>query len=123
VLLQLWDKEDATITCALQNRDPRLGRHVSQFLVAQRKRIPDRAIDAQFIRGGIQLRGREMTADVEELRRSEKRVNLIEWSFQIFWLLLSSHQADRGGLTSFLDPPSDVFLGIFHIFFCQLCYC
>jgi hypothetical protein len=45
----LWDKEDSTIACALQNGDPRLGRHVSQFPVAQRKRLLDRTIDAQLV--------------------------------------------------------------------------
>ena len=44
----LWDKEDATIARALQNGDPFLGGHVSQFLVAQRNRIPGRTIDAQL---------------------------------------------------------------------------
>src|SRR6266478_2310182 len=114
----LWDKKDATIACALQSGDPRLGGHVSQFLVAQRKRIPDRTIDAQLVRGEIELRGREMTAYVEQLCRSEKRVNLIEGSLQIVRLLLSNDQAHRRGLTSFLDLASGaVLLGIFHIFF------
>src|ERR1700738_831734 len=49
----MWDKKDATIACAFQSGDPRLGGHVSQFLVAQRKRIPDRTIDAQSVRGEI----------------------------------------------------------------------
>src|SRR5258707_7292865 len=74
----MGDKKDATIACALQSGDPRLGGHVSQFLVAQRKRIPDRTIDAQLVRGEIELRGRGM--NVEQLCRSEKRVNLIERS-------------------------------------------
>src|SRR5208337_5350414 len=49
----MGDKKDATIACALQSRYPRLGGHISQFLVAQRKRIPDRTIDAQLVRGEI----------------------------------------------------------------------
>src|SRR6202163_2497907 len=49
----MWDKKDPPIACALQSGDPRLGGHVSQFLVAQRKRIPDRTIDAQLVRGEI----------------------------------------------------------------------
>jgi len=44
----LWDQKDPTIPCALQSGDPRLGRYLSQLLVAQRKRIPDRTIDAQL---------------------------------------------------------------------------
>src|SRR6202011_6075371 len=113
----MWDKEDAIIACALQSGDPRLGGHVSQFLVAQRKGISDRTIDAQLVRGEIQLRGREMTAYVEQLRRSEKRVKLIEGSLQIGRLLLSNDQAHRRGLTSFLDLASGVvLLGILHAF-------
>src|SRR6266478_6418626 len=56
-----------------------------------------------------------MTAYVEQLRRSEKRVNLIEGSLQIGRLLLSNDQAHRRGLASFIDPASDVLLlRIFH---------
>src|SRR6266404_5853630 len=106
----LWDKEDAIIARALQNGDPRLGGHISQLLVAQRKRTPDRTIDAQLVRGEIQLRGREMTAYVEQLRRSEKRVKLIEGSLQIGRLLLSNDEAHRRGLTSFLDLASGLVL-------------
>jgi hypothetical protein len=69
----LWDKEDAIIACAIQNGDPRLGGHISQLLVARRKRTPDRTIDAQLVRGEIPLCGREMTVYVEQLRRSEKQ--------------------------------------------------
>src|ERR1700737_1222237 len=59
-----------------------------------------------------------MTAYVEQLCRSEKRVNLIEGSLQIARLLLSNDQAHRSGLTSFLDLASGVvLLGIFHAFF------
>src|SRR5947208_13584762 len=58
-----------------------------------------------------------MTPYVEQLRRSQKRVQLIEGSFQIFRILLSNDQADRGGLTSILAPGSGVVLsGIFHAF-------
>jgi hypothetical protein len=49
----LGDKEDATIAGAFENGDARFRRHVSQFLVAQGKRIPHRAIDPQLIRGDI----------------------------------------------------------------------
>src|SRR6266478_2989598 len=56
-----------------------------------------------------------MTAYVEQLHRSEKRVNLIEGSLQIVRLLLSNDQAHRRGLTSFVDLASDVLLvRIFH---------
>src|SRR5216683_4792928 len=88
----LRDQEDATIACALQNGDPRLGGHRTQFLVVQRKRIPDRTIDAQLVRGEIQLRSGEMAAYVEQLCASEKRVELIEESLQILRLPLSSDQ-------------------------------
>src|SRR5260370_3999240 len=58
-----------------------------------------------------------MTAYVEQLCRSEKRVNLVEGSLQIGRLLLSNDQAHRRGLTSFLDLASRVvLLGIFHVF-------
>lgn len=58
-----------------------------------------------------------MIAYVEQLRRSEKRVNLIEGSLQIGRPLLSNNQAYRRGLTSFLDLASGVvLLGSFHIF-------
>ncbi|SRR5258706_11579555 len=50
-LRDMPSEKDATIACALQSGDPRLGGHVSEFLVAQRKRIPDRTIDAQLVRG------------------------------------------------------------------------
>jgi hypothetical protein len=78
VLLQPVGQGRRDIACALQNSDPRPGGHIPQLLAAQRKRTPDRTIDAQLVRGEIQLRGREMTAYVEQLRRSEKRVKLIE---------------------------------------------
>src|SRR5258708_5172747 len=56
-----------------------------------------------------------MTAYVEQLHRSEKRVNLIEGSLQIVRLLLSNDQANRRRLTSFADLASDVLrLRIFH---------
>src|SRR6266850_7508729 len=56
-----------------------------------------------------------MTAYVEQLNRSEKRVNLIEGSLQIVRLLLSNDQAHRRGLASFADLASDVLrLRIFH---------
>src|SRR5882724_7563787 len=56
-----------------------------------------------------------MTAYVEQLRRSEKRLNLIEGSLQIVRPLLSNDQAHRKRLTSFVDLPSDVLLlRIFH---------
>src|SRR6266481_4485567 len=68
---------------------------------AQRHTGPFRIADcAELPLCSFQLRGREMTAYVEEVRRSEKRVKLIERSLQIFRLLLSSDQADRRGLTS-----------------------
>src|SRR6266446_9965057 len=58
-----------------------------------------------------------MTAYVEQLCRSEKRVNLIEGSLQIPRLLLSNDQAHRRGLASFLDLASGVMLlGILHVF-------
>src|ERR1700731_4025370 len=58
-----------------------------------------------------------MTAYVEQLCRSEKRVNLIEGSLQIARLLLSNDQAHRRELASFLDLASGVvLLGIFHFF-------
>src|SRR5260370_8390323 len=49
----MGDEKDATIACALQSGYPRLGGHISQFLVAQRKLIPDRTIDTQLVRGEI----------------------------------------------------------------------
>src|SRR6266576_4392091 len=56
-----------------------------------------------------------MTAYVEQLHRSEKRVNLIEGSLQIVRLLLSNDQAHRRGVASFVDLASDVLrLRIFH---------
>src|ERR1043166_662116 len=56
-----------------------------------------------------------MTAYVEQLHRSEKRVKLIEGSLQIVRLLLSNDQANRRGLTSFVDLGSAVLrLRIFH---------
>src|SRR5258707_9096174 len=58
-----------------------------------------------------------MTAYVEQLCRSEKRVKLIEGSLQIGRLLLSNDQAHRRGLTSFRDLASGVvLLGILHVF-------
>jgi hypothetical protein len=59
-----------------------------------------------------------MTANVEQLRRSEKRVNLIDGSLQIVRLLLSNDQVHhRRGLTSIVDLASGVvLLNIFHAF-------
>src|SRR4029077_3464005 len=51
-----------------------------------------------------------MTAYVEQLHRSEKRVKLIEGRLQIVRLLLSNDQAPRGRLTRFVDPASSVLL-------------
>src|SRR5260370_40619801 len=48
-----------------------------------------------------------MTAYVEQLRRREKRVNLIEGSLQVFRLFLSNDQARRR-LTRFVDLVFDV---------------
>src|SRR5260221_12912309 len=48
-----------------------------------------------------------MAAYVEQLRRSEKRVDLIEGSLQVVRLLLSNDQARRG-LTRFVDLVFDV---------------
>src|SRR5712692_2478508 len=47
-----------------------------------------------------------MTAYVEQLRRSEKRINLIEGSLQVVRLLLSNDQARRG-LARFVDLVFD----------------
>jgi len=57
-----------------------------------------------------------MTAYVEQLRRSEKRVKLIEGSLQIGRLLLSNDQAHRRGLTSFRDLASGVVLLVSSMF-------
>ena len=46
-----------------------------------------------------------MTANVEQLRRSEKRVNLIEGSLQIGRLLLSKDEARPRGPTNLIDGP------------------
>src|SRR6266446_6228906 len=67
----LGDEKDPTITRALQSGDPRLGPHLSQLLVAQRQRVPNRAIDPELIIGGVDPRRREMTAYVEQFRRGE----------------------------------------------------
>src|ERR1700730_14091664 len=67
----LWDEKDPTVTRALQNGDPRLRPHFPQFLVAQRQRVPDRAIDPELITGDVDPWRREMTAYVEQLRRGE----------------------------------------------------
>src|SRR5260221_13249047 len=48
-----------------------------------------------------------MAAYVEQLRRSEKRVDLIEGSLQVVRLLLSNDQARRG-LKRFVDLVFDV---------------
>jgi hypothetical protein len=49
----LGDEKDPTITRALQSGSPRLGPHLPQFLVAQRQRVPDRAIDPELIIGEV----------------------------------------------------------------------
>src|SRR5260370_36268713 len=91
------DQKDPTVTRALQSGDPRLGWHVAQLLVAQRKRLPHGAIDAQLVRCELQPRCREMTADVEQLSPSQGRINLIEGRLQVGWPLLSNDQAHRSG--------------------------
>jgi len=56
-----------------------------------------------------------MIAYVEQRRRSEKRVNLIEGRLQILRLLLSNDQSDRIRLISFVDFASDILLvKLFH---------
>ena len=67
----LGDEKDPTITRALQSSGPRLGGHLPQFLVAQRQRVPDRAIDPELITGDVDPWRREVTAYVEQLRRGE----------------------------------------------------
>jgi hypothetical protein len=57
-----------------------------------------------------------MTPYVEQLRLSEKRIHLIERSFQIFRILLSNDQADRGGLPSILAQGSGVLLRVSMLF-------
>jgi hypothetical protein len=101
--LHLWDEKDPAVARALQGRDPGLGSHASQLLVAQCERIPDRTIDAQSIRAAVQIRDRKMTTYVEQLRRSEVGVDPIERSLQIFRLLLSDDHACRGQFGGIVD--------------------
>jgi len=67
----LGDEKDPTITRALQSGDPRLGPHLPQFLVAQRQRVPNRAVDPQPITGEVELWRREMAAYVEQFCRGQ----------------------------------------------------
>src|SRR6266581_841251 len=62
----LRDQKDPTIARALQSGGPRFGPHLPQFLVAQRQRVPNRAIDSQLITGDIDPWRWEMTAYVEQ---------------------------------------------------------
>ena len=101
--LHLRDQKHPTVTRALERGDPRLAWHGSQFLVAQSKRMPDRSVDAQPISGAVQVRRWKMTADVEQLRRSEIGVDLIERSFEILWLLLPDDQACRRKWSSVVE--------------------
>jgi hypothetical protein len=64
---QLWDQKAPTIPCALQSGDPRLGWQVSQCLVAQSTRTPNRTIDAQVVRGEIALAHLKTTMRMEVL--------------------------------------------------------
>src|ERR1700687_5418414 len=68
---------------------------MSHLAVAQRERIPDGTVDAQSISLDFQRRRGEMTADVEQLRRSQIRVDLIERSLQVVRLFLSNDQTNR----------------------------
>src|SRR4029077_1576085 len=67
----LGNEKDPTITRALQSRGPRVGRHLPQFLVAQRQRVSNRAIDPEPIIGGVDPWGREMTAYLQQSRRGQ----------------------------------------------------
>jgi hypothetical protein len=73
--------------------------------------MPNRTIDAQVVRGELSLRCRKITAYVEQLRRREKRVKLIEGRLEIGWPLWSNDQPYRSRLTSVVDG---VLLRIFH---------
>src|SRR4029453_16042494 len=91
----LGNEKDAPIARAFQRGNPRLGWHVLELLEGQRERLLDRTVDAQLVRGEIHRRGLEMTAYVEELRRCEIRVDLVQRSLQIRGLLLSDGHAHR----------------------------
>src|SRR5712671_4928433 len=101
--LHLRDEKDTTVARAFQGRDPGLGWHASQFIVAQRKRTFDRAIDTQLIGGSVQSWCWKMAAYVEQLRRSEVGVDRIKGSLQILRLLLPNNETRRRELTRSVD--------------------
>src|SRR5205807_9649528 len=57
--------------------------------------MPDRAIGAQSVARAIQIRRREMTAYVEQLRRGQVRVQPVERRLEIPRLLLPDDQTCR----------------------------
>jgi hypothetical protein len=64
----LGEKKDPTVARALQSRDPRLGWHLAQFLVAQGQRVPDRTVNPEPIIAGVETRSREMAPYIVKLR-------------------------------------------------------
>jgi hypothetical protein len=81
-------QKDPAVARALHGGYPPFGRQVSQFPIGEGKRTAHRAINGQPVGGGLQLRGREMAADVEPLGRGQEGIQLIEGHFQINRLLL-----------------------------------
>ncbi len=65
-------EKDPAVPRAFQRGDSGLRGHLAQLLVAERKRVLDRSIDLQPVGADIQRGGREMTADVEQLRGGEE---------------------------------------------------
>jgi hypothetical protein len=81
--LNRGDQKDPAVARALQRRDPGLGRHFPQAAVAQSEWLADRPADPQLVSSNLQIGRRKVTADVEQVGRSQKGVNLIDGGLEI----------------------------------------
>ena len=91
----LRHEKHATVAGTFQSGDVRFRRHRPQLIVRERQRILDGPVDPQSIGSHVHLRRREMTADIEELGRRQKRVELIERTLKIHRFLLPNDHPRR----------------------------
>src|SRR5580704_8683065 len=62
----LRDEKDPAVTRALQRGNACLGRHIPQFLIAQRQWLSDRAVDHEAVLRDVDPGRLEMTTDIKQ---------------------------------------------------------
>jgi hypothetical protein len=96
---RLRDEGHAAVTCALQHEHPPFEWHFAQLTIRQSQRVPDGAVDTEVVGAEVDTWRREMTAHIEQLGRSQIRLDLIERRLEIARLLLSTDQGAAGPIT------------------------